>query len=69
MSKIVAYVAVPVIIDCANDKIEETVKEMYGAKSYVGYDYTSTGTAEVVDMILALKRQFEMIDKIKKLRL
>jgi hypothetical protein len=65
MSKIVAYVAVPVIIDCANDKIEETVKEMYGAKSYVGYDYTNDGEASFVDMVLALKNQYEMIEKIK----
>lgn len=69
MAKIIAYVSVPVIIDCSPDKIKETVEEMYGTQSYVGYDYTSTGEAGVVDMIIALKRQFEMIDKIKKLGL
>ena len=38
---------------------------MYGAKSYVGYDYTNDGEASFVDMVLALKNQYEMIEKIK----
>lgn len=68
MVKVVAYVAVPVIVRCMGHRIKEEVEELYGTGSYVGYDYIIDSEAGIVDTALAIKKQCEIINKIKILR-
>jgi len=65
MSINIAYIKIPVVIDCKKSQIERCVNEAYGEGVYIGHEY-SDGDASISHVIQALAKQSETIKKLKR---
>ena len=65
MSVNIAYIKIPVVIECKHSQIESCVNEAYGEGVYIGHEYAD-GDASISHVIQALVKQSEIIKKLKK---
>lgn len=65
MSVNIAYIKIPVVIECKISQIEKCVNEAYGEGRYIGHEY-SDGDASISHVIQALAKQSETIKRLTK---